>query len=206
MARFLGPLIIQLLHLWIIYGNIICKNVGSAVISVTLHSENAEDISAFCSITVKSPTVSLNVTSATLYTCSNYNTIKLMATAVPTGTVSWNSSNPSVATVDKSGNVSAIKAGKCLITATVNGVTSSCTLTVKQPSIKLNTTTVTIKKKGTYTLVAACTPSGTVKWESNNTAVATVNSNGAVKGIKKGSATITATANGVSVKCKVTIN
>ncbi len=43
----------------------------------------------------------------------------------------WSSSNTGVATVDDTGNITAVLAGTCTITATVNGVSATCTVTVK---------------------------------------------------------------------------
>ena len=64
--------------------------------------------------------------------------ITLTATVTPVqvvdGSVSWNSSNPSVATVDAKGKVKAILPGKAVITVTANdgsGVSASCELTVQ---------------------------------------------------------------------------
>ncbi len=48
-----------------------------------------------------------------------------------TGTVTWKSSKPSVASVNSKGKVSAKKAGKCTITASVDGKNLTCTVTVK---------------------------------------------------------------------------
>ncbi len=48
-----------------------------------------------------------------------------------TGTVKWKSGKPAIASVDKNGKVTAKKPGKCTITATVDGKTLKCTVTVK---------------------------------------------------------------------------
>lgn len=47
------------------------------------------------------------------------------------GTVKWASSKPDIASVDKKGIVTAKKAGKCTITASVDGKQLKCKLTVK---------------------------------------------------------------------------
>lgn len=48
-----------------------------------------------------------------------------------TGAVTWKSSKPSVASVDKSGKVTAKKPGKCTITANIDGSDLKCSVTVK---------------------------------------------------------------------------
>lgn len=57
---------------------------------------------------------------------------KLIATVTGDGdkTVTWSSNNPSVATVDANGRVTAVKEGTAVITATVGGKAATCTVTV----------------------------------------------------------------------------
>ena len=68
------------------------------------------------------------------------NTTKLSATVNPTdatnSSVSWSSSDKSVATVDSNGNITAVAAGEAKITvkSSDGGYTASCTVTVKSPS------------------------------------------------------------------------
>ena len=77
--------------------------------------------------------ISLNQTSVTL---EAGNQAKLSVTYNPSNTteskdVTWTSSNPSVATVDTSGVVTAKAAGSATITAKVGSKTASCAVTVK---------------------------------------------------------------------------
>ena len=78
--------------------------------------------------------------------------------------------------------------------------------------IKLNRTTLTLKKGKTKQLTATVTPktatNKSVVWSSNKKSVATVNSKGKVTAKKKGTAIIKATARDgskVSATCKVTV-
>ncbi len=48
-----------------------------------------------------------------------------------TGSIKWKSSKSSIAAVDKDGKVTAKKAGKCVVTAAVDGKELKCTVTVK---------------------------------------------------------------------------
>ena len=60
-------------------------------------------------------------------------TIKLVPTLIPagaTGTITWASATEAKATVDDNGVVTGVAAGSSVITATVNGYTASCTVTV----------------------------------------------------------------------------
>ncbi|MCD7745540.1 MAG: Ig-like domain-containing protein [Lachnospiraceae bacterium] len=86
---------------------------------------------AVCAISVnaKSVTVKLNKKTASVTVGK---TITLTATVSGTDEdVSWGSSKTSVATVTKKGVVKAKKAGTTTITATVNGVSATCKVTVK---------------------------------------------------------------------------
>ena len=60
-----------------------------------------------------------------------YDTGKLNAIVYgSTAAVAWSSSNVSVATVDNNGNIVAVEVGEATITATVDGVSASCKVTV----------------------------------------------------------------------------
>ncbi len=118
-------------------------------------------------------------------------------------TVSWTSSDETVATVDDNGNVQAISAGKATITVTTNDTSlkkpkvCECIVTVNQAveSLTLNTTSAKVVVGGSYTLDASVLPDiATQKmlvWESSDPDVATVSRNGLVKGIAGGKCEIT---------------
>ena len=53
------------------------------------------------------------------------------------GTIAWTSSDPSIATVDETGKVSAIAEGTVTITATLDGVSQTCVVTVLPQQIDL---------------------------------------------------------------------
>lgn len=80
------------------------------------------------------PRIALNRSSVTLYTGTYFD---LIATITPSDLVGkeveWSSSDPSIATVDEYGKVTALKAGQTVITAKVieNKETASCTITVQ---------------------------------------------------------------------------
>lgn len=112
-------------------GSVTFVGEGTAEIIVT-----AGDVSAACKVTVKAKTVAvekvtLDKTSAELTVGG---TAALKATVTPDNatdkTVIWTSSDESVATV-KDGTVTAVKAGKAVITAKAGDQIAECTVTVK---------------------------------------------------------------------------
>ena len=139
----------------------------------------------------------------------------LSASTYPTKvSVKWKSSNTSVAKVSSSGKVTAVKKGTATITAyfTYGGKTykANCAVTVKNPSLSLSKTSVSIAQNSSVTIKATTAPTNvTVKWKSSNTSIAKVSSSGKITGVKKGTATITAyftyAGKTYSRTCKVTV-
>ena len=170
------------------------------------------------------PGVKIGVTSVTLdktdLTLDVNGTAKLNATVKPddatTKTVTWKSDNEGVAIVDNNGNVTAKAAGTATITATVDGKSASCKVTVNGQttvpvaSVELNQTTLELIAGKEANLTATVKPDDattkTVTWKSDNEGVAIVDNNGNVTAKAAGTATITATVDGKSASCKVTVN
>ena len=128
--------------------------------------------------------------------------------------VTWTSSNPSVASVTKSGMVTGLRPGKASITATAGKKSQTCTVTVKRypvASIKLNKKKLSIKAGKTKQLKVKITPSYAtnrqVTWKSSNNKVARVDKNGVVKALRRGTAVIKAVAKDGKKKavCTVTV-
>lgn len=129
-------------------------------------------------------------------------------------TVTWTSSDSSVATVSSS-LVKAVGEGTATITAkTSNGKTASCTVTVYKPtidvtSVKFNRTAVTLEKSKTYTVQATVDPDNatdkTLTWVTSDKNVANV-SNGVITAKNVGTCTISAkSSNGIKAKLTVTV-
>ncbi len=91
--------------------------------------------------------------------------------------------------------------------STTNG---KVTVTVPVTSIKLNKSSVTLKKGETSQLTATVLPDNAtnkaVTYSSSNTKVAKVSSSGKITAVGGGTATITAKADGKTATCKVTVN
>lgn len=125
------------------------------------------------------------------------------------------SSDPSIATVDATGKVTAgTKAGTVTITGKdASGNDVSYTVTVTQADIDTVNTSINIvldktviNISETAKVTAVVVPSNAeIKYSSSNETVATVAQDGTVLGIGVGKATITATANGKSVSTEIEV-
>ena len=111
---------------------------GSATITVTTVDGGK---TATCAVTVQAPEpVVVPVTSVTLnkesITLNRDQTFQLTATVEPDDAtspeVSWVSDTPGVAEVDATGKITAKAAGSAVITATADGVSATCTVTVTE--------------------------------------------------------------------------
>ena len=125
-------------------------------------------------------------------------------------TVKWTSANPSIATVDGKGVVTAVAPGKTKITAVSNvnkEKSAECEVTVS--GITLNKTSLTLlvgrTESLTYSAFGAAADNGIV-WTTSNPSVAEV-FGGIISAHYEGTATITATANatGYTAECSVTV-
>ena len=132
--------------------------------------------------------------------------------------VTWTSSDESIATVDANGKVKAIADGVVTITAIANdgsGLTAVCELTIKKnllTSLTITKKTAKLKEGETVTLNIRTRPETaldhSVTWTTSDESIATVDENGTVTAVAAGKATITATANdgsGLTAKCEVTV-
>lgn len=128
-------------------------------------------------------------------------------------TLTWSSSNESVATVE-GGMVTGVKAGKAVITAmTENGVKETCSVTVEDvdvTAVTLSNESAVVKVDKTVQLTAEVSPSDApddnLEWTSNNEDIAVVSSSGYVTGISAGTTVIKCTAeNGKSDSCTITV-
>lgn len=118
------------------------------------------------------------------------------------GKITWKTSNKKIASVNKNGVVTALKPGKATITATRNGVSMQCKITVLKPALKKTKVNLQV---GGKTRLRINGGTEKAKWKSSNPSVVTVNSNGTLRGKKIGKATITATINGYKLSCKVNV-
>ena len=130
--------------------------------------------------------------------------------------VTWSSSDRSVATVDKAGTVHGLRPGTATVTATAEGKSGTCAVTVKAKAVNVTEVTLdraelTLTEGETETLTATVKPDNAdnrkVAWSSDKTDVATVDGAGKVTAVKAGEAVVTVTTEdgGKTASCKVTV-
>lgn len=176
-------------------GNITGLKPGETTITAS-----ADGSTATCKLKVKAPTVQLNKTNIKLYRGQK---VKLAATVSSGISPNWKTNKKSVAVVDEYGNVTAVKNGTADITATVDGVSKVCKVSVEKPVITLSAAEINLKK-GTASAVSAQVSSGNPPtWSSSNSNVATVDSSGKITAVKKGTAYIYAAEDGTKARCIV---
>ncbi len=184
-------------------GKVTAKALGSVTITATALDGSKEDATCDIRVVREVTSISLNKGSMSLYVGSRQT---LKATIKPTNatykTPNWKSSNTSVATVDSSGVVTALKAGTALITASAqdnSGKKAICYLTVNNripaTGVTVQDTEITMvegEKKSVQIALIPSTSSDGVKWSSNNSSVASVDkSSGMITAKSSGSANIT---------------
>lgn len=149
-------------------------------------------------------------------------TSKVTPADAPIQTCSWDSSNTSVATVDKnSGLVTAVGAGTTKITAASDdgGYVDNITITVKGngkelTGLSLNQTALTLKPEQTATLTAVLQPEqaqASLSWKTSDESIVRVSGNegtAIVTAVNPGSAEVTVSSSDgkFSASCKVTVS
>ncbi|MDE7227814.1 MAG: Ig-like domain-containing protein, partial [Treponemataceae bacterium] len=204
-------------------GTVTAHNYGETSICATATGSNPlAPPKQTCRVTVLS--VLINVESVMLdtdmLTLTRGETARLTATVTPKDadnkTVSWSSSDTSVATVDADGTVTAVRAGTTIIYAKTDTTWfhgyATCTVTVnpiRVENIALSMTELTLARGETGKLTATVLPENadnkTVTWQLSDTSVATVDDDGTVTALKQGTAVITAQADGKTATCTVTV-
>lgn len=199
-------------------GRITAVNIGTTQISVTC----GEVTEAFYLTVSEEAETEEEVISVTDIEIGNYDeelnvdaTLTLSATVLPSDateqTVSFQSSNTQIATVNSSGEVKGIAPGQVVITATAGGVTKQISITVKiaTTEIVLNSDYRIMKPGDTFQLVSNVQPEGApagMTYKSLNSDVATVSGTGNIAAKKSGNTAIIVSNGDLQVSVTVIVN
>ena len=179
-------------------GKISAKTSGSTTITAEFNYAG-HYYSDACQVTVSETGITLSQ-----YSLNNLyvgGTANLTASTSPSGqSISWSSSDSSVATVSSSGRVTAVGSGNATITAQfVYGGTTyseSCSVSVIEVSLKLSDSSLAMSVGDSEYLSATTSPRGeSINWSSSDSSVVSVNSNGRLSALGAGFATVTAEIN-----------
>ena len=125
----------------------------------------------------------------------------------------WKTSNKAVATVDKYGRITGKKAGTAIITVMLKSKKyARIKVTVKKKvaaiRVKLNRTSLTLKRSASFQLRTSVTPrntTDTITYKTSNKNIVSVTSRGKLVAVKRGRATITVTVGKKKASCRVVV-
>ena len=198
-------------------GLVTAQGNGTATITVTSGDKTA---TVAITVTQAPATIAITPSSATLGAIGQITqltvTVRDTNNNTLTGaTATWQSSRPTVASVNASGQVTAQGNGTAIITATVDGRTATATITVTQTAstMAITPSNITLTAIGEIVLLSVTvrdannTPvtGATVNYQSSNSAVASVNASGRVTARSNGTAIITATSGGKTATATITV-
>lgn len=201
-------------------GGIVAIKAGSSIVTV----KSSNGISATCLVVVEKQAaevkkIKLNLTNKELVVKENFQLTATSDNGDKVSNITWQSSNPLVASV-VNGKVIALKSGSTDIIAVTNdGQKAICKVTVKEEpkpeevlatGISLNITNAIVKSGDVVSINATITPNNTtnkkITWTSSDNNLATV-VNGKVTALKEGVVIITAkTSNSKAATCIITID
>lgn len=199
-------------------GLVSALSCGNAII--TAFSKENASIKAACEITVHQPlqSIALTPTNIRLKAGEMYEGLSISYNPATADNkhVTWQSSNPSIATVDSNGKITAITGGevKIIVKSEENhAIKAECIVSVIQPvtGISINKSVIELIEEEFEQLIATITPDNAsdkeINWTSSDISVAMVSPDGTVYAIKPGQATIMATTadGGFVALCKIKV-
>ena len=188
-------------------GKITALKISSTPVTITAKT-NDQSFTAACAITVTPKRATGVQMSDADVALEQKKTFALTATVLPENAdncaVTWRSSDPSVATVNENGVVTAVSSegvARIIATSVDGGFTAECVVTalhIRAMGIALNSTEFDMLNCDTFQLVAEMQPIGaeakSMEWRSSDESVVTVSGDGLVTAHRAGSAVVTVTA------------
>ncbi|MGA9587107.1 MAG: Ig-like domain-containing protein [Terracidiphilus sp.] len=192
---------------------------GTVTITATMNS-----VSGTASITVTSSVLTAINVSVPFPSLSSGATEQLAATGLYSDNTTqllasqaiWSTSDPTIASVNGAGFLTALKAGSVTVTASMGGVSGTGAVVVSAPSLSSIAITPAVfsigsgqtkqlSAKGIYSDGTTQNVSNQVTWNSLSTGSATVSATGLVSGASAGISTITATLGSVTGSAMATV-
>lgn len=195
-------------------GNLVAVSAGTA--EVALSSEDGKLSASGVVKVVVSPTGLTMPETLTLTEGGEPQSVTALVEPADTTdyTVTYTSSDDSIATVDAAGNVTTVAAGEADVTAEIagNGLMATCHVVVT-PAVEalyLSDDAVTLGTGDDATLTLYAEPEeadvSAAVWTSSDESIATVDEEGTVTAVAEGEATVTATLGGMQAACEVTVS
>lgn len=201
-------------------GLVTITGIGST--EITVSANDGSGVNASVSVNgIATAAESINISAESSTTLVDGETVQLFASVLPETTtdktVTWQSSDESIASVDTEGLVSAHeKTGVAIITASCGDVSASIEITVAPTpveSIEIIPSNLNIVVGEKVSLEVSVLPENATDksliWESSNPVVASVDNNGLVVGISDGTTNITVSSKeytDIKATCSVTVN
>jgi uncharacterized protein YjdB len=198
-------------------GQITALSPGTALITATCEGRSATALItivpasvAYISLTPASSTVEVGASVVITATPRDGSGSALIGRVI-----SWQSSNPAIATVSASGTVTGVTPGSTVIVATSEGKSASAPITVTPVSVaSISITPASSNVAARASVLLTATPRDAIgnvlfgraiSWQSSNAAIATISASGTVTGVTPGSVLITATSEGKAASAQITV-
>ncbi len=198
----------------------VIKGVKIGYATITATSQDGSGQKATCRVRVIRNVTKIKLNKASAQIVEG-NSLKLKATITPSNatlkTVSWTSSDETVAYVDSVGKVIAVKEGRCTITATAkdgSGKSASCIIQVIKDNpitgltiVNKNTTLVVGESQKLSSFVSPKKHTDSVRWYTDDSRIVSINKKtGTIKARRTGIAVVTlATGSGKSATATITV-
>lgn len=186
-----------------------CDETSTSSVDVNSNTDSSIVDSSDTSSTYVEPSIVFTHKDVSMYEGDTF-TIDAITQNI-NGTIFWNSSDTSIATVEN-GVITALKEGSVVISANVDEVMATCTVKVnKATQLSIDESEVVVYLRKTYQLnpkyyyKGEVDTSKTFTFESLDSSIATVDQNGYVTGKKVGKTTIVASSDDKQVEIEVEV-